>query len=95
MAGPDPSDNDGINTDEEKYTEYTAVGSHEDIHALSKQISVQEILTNFEDKNHGIRKPIPKPRKSIPSIFQELNTSKNGREDTAVTLKVIISSHIP
>ncbi|XP_066922392.1 FYVE, RhoGEF and PH domain-containing protein 4-like isoform X1 [Clytia hemisphaerica] len=84
LAGPDPSDNgDHSGTEDEKFTEYTAVGSHEDIHALAKQISVQEILTNFEDKNHhGIRKPIPKPRKSIPSIFQELNTNKNGDTTT-------------
>jgi len=44
------------------YTTYTAVGSHEDIHSLSQRVSVQEILTSFEDKGGQPIRPIPKPR---------------------------------
>ena len=52
------------------------MGSHEDIHSLSKQHSVQELLTTIESRGAGAirNKPVPKPRKSIPSIFQDGST---------------------
>ena len=61
----------------DKFVPYTAVGSHEDIHKLSKQHSVQELLTTIESRGAGAirNKPVPKPRKSIPSIFQEGSSS--------------------
>ena len=62
---------------------YTAVGSHEDIHNLSKQISVQELLSNIKDRGAGAvqTKPVPKPRKSIPSVFQDCAGSSGGSNE--------------
>ena len=52
------------------FTPYTAVGSHEDIHTLSSQVSVQEILTSFEEKKL-LKPPIPKPRRKSEDGIDE------------------------